>query len=166
MPPCATSTPPGPAADGSIGEDHDPETHLLPIIFQAILGQRPPLTIYGTDYATPDGTCIRDYVHVEDLASAHLLALEALAPGKRLEYNLGTGQGYSVREVIRLAEEVTGRKVPFTEGPRRPGDPPMLVAASDKVQRELGWKPRYAELRPILETAWNWHRRRPHGYED
>lgn len=156
----------GASSDGTIGEDHDPETHLIPIVLQAILGQRPALTIHGTDYPTPDGTCIRDYIHVEDLASAHLLALEALEPGKQLQYNLGTGRGYSVREVIRLAEEVTGRKVPVTEGPRRPGDPPMLVAASDKVQRELGWRPRYAELKPILETAWNWHRRHPRGYDD
>ncbi len=156
----------GASADGTIGEDHDPETHLIPIVIQAVLGQRPNVTIHGTDYPTPDGTCIRDYIHVEDLASAHLLALEALAPGKQLQYNLGTGRGYSVREVIRQVEEVTGRKVPVIEGPRRPGDPPLLVAASDKVQRELGWKPQYAELRPILETAWNWHRRHPHGYED
>lgn len=156
----------GASADGTLGEDHDPETHLLPLVFQAIMGQRPALTIHGSDYPTPDGTCIRDYIHVEDLASAHLLALEALSPGKALKYNLGTGQGYSIREVIRLAEEVTGRKVPFTEGPRRPGDPPKLVADSAKVQRELGWKPRYAELKPILETAWNWHRRHPQGYED
>ncbi len=156
----------GASADGAIGEDHDPETHLIPLVLQAIMGQRPALTIHGTDYPTPDGTCIRDYIHVEDLASAHLLALEALTPGKQLQYNLGTGRGYSVREVIHLAEEVTGRKVPCTEGPRRAGDPPALVAASDKVQRELGWKPRYAELKPILETAWNWHRRHPRGYED
>jgi UDP-glucose-4-epimerase GalE len=156
----------GASADGALGEDHDPETHLIPLVFQAIMGQRPALTIHGTDYPTPDGTCIRDYIHVEDLASAHLLALEALAPGKQLQYNLGTGRGYSVREVIQLAEEITGRKVPYTEGPRRPGDPPMLVAASDKVQRELGWKPRYVELRPILETAWDWHRRHPRGFED
>jgi UDP-glucose-4-epimerase GalE len=156
----------GASADGSIGEDHDPETHLIPIVFQAALGQREAVSIHGTDYPTPDGTCIRDYIHVEDLASAHLLALEKLTPGQRMQYNLGTGRGYSVREVIRQVEEVTARKVPVVEGPRRPGDPPVLVAASDKVQRELGWKPRYPELRPILETAWAWHRRRPHGYED
>ena len=154
----------GASADGTIGEDHDPETHLIPLVFQAIQGQRPALTIHGTDYPTPDGTCIRDYIHVEDLADAHLRALEMLEPGRQLQYNLGTGRGYSIREVIRAAEEVSGRTVPVTEGPRRPGDPPMLVACSDKAQRELGWTPRYGELRPILETAWRWHQRRPRGY--
>ena len=148
----------GAAPDGRIGEDHDPETHLIPIVLQAVMGQRPAVEVFGTDYPTPDGTCIRDYIHVDDLAEAHLLALEALAPRKQLLYNLGTGRGYSVREVIRAAEEVTGKKVPVKEGPRRPGDPPALVAASEKVQRELGWKPRYTDVRSIIETAWNWHR--------
>ncbi len=156
----------GAAADGSIGEDHDPETHLIPIVLQAVLGQRPAVEVFGTDYPTPDGTCIRDYIHVDDLAEAHLLALEALAPRKQLLYNLGTGRGYSVREVIRAAEEVTGKKVPVKEGPRRPGDPPALVAAAEKVQRELGWKPRYTDIRSIIETAWNWHRAHPKGYDD
>jgi UDP-glucose-4-epimerase GalE len=156
----------GAAPDGSIGEDHDPETHLIPLVLQAILGQRPTVEVFGTDYPTPDGTCIRDYIHVDDLAEAHLLALEALRPGSQLRYNLGTGRGYSVREVIRVAEEVTGNKCPVKEGPRRPGDPPALVAAADKVRRELGWSPRYAELKPIIETAWNWHRRHPRGYDD
>jgi len=156
----------GAAPDGSIGEDHDPETHLIPLVLQAILGQRPTVEVFGTDYPTPDGTCIRDYIHVDDLAEAHLLALEALRPGSQLRYNLGTGRGYSVREVIRVAEEVTGKKCPVKEGPRRPGDPPALVAAADKVRRELGWSPRYAELKPIIETAWNWHRRHPRGYDD
>ena len=156
----------GAAPDGSIGEDHDPETHLIPLVLQAILGQRPTVEVFGTDYPTPDGTCIRDYIHVDDLAEAHLLALQALAPGQQLRYNLGTGRGYSVREVIRVAEEVTGKKCPVKEGPRRPGDPPALVAAADKVRRELGWSPRYAELKPIIETAWNWHRRHPRGYDD
>jgi UDP-glucose 4-epimerase len=109
---------------------------------------------------------VRDYVHVDDLAEAHLLALEALAPGKHLHYNLGTGRGYSVREVIRAAEEVTGLTVPVKEGPRRPGDPPVLVASAEKVRRELGWRPRYADLRAIVETAWNWHRMNPEGYGD
>jgi UDP-glucose 4-epimerase len=154
----------GAAPDGTIGEDHDPETHLIPIVLQAALGKRPHVEVFGTDYPTPDGTCVRDYIHVDDLAEAHLLALEALAPGKGLCYNLGTGRGYSVREVIRTAEEVTGKRVPVKEGPRRPGDPPVLVASSDKAQRELGWRPRYAELRPIVETAWNWHRSHPRGY--
>ncbi len=156
----------GAAPDGSIGEDHDPETHLIPIVLQAVMGQRPAVEVFGTDYPTPDGTCIRDYIHVDDLADAHLLALEALEPGKELRYNLGTGRGYSVREVIRAAEEVTGKKVPVKEGPRRAGDPPALVACADKVRRELGWKPHYTELRSVVETAWKWHRTHPKGYED
>jgi UDP-glucose-4-epimerase GalE len=155
----------GASPDGTIGEDHDPESHLIPLVLQAVLGRRPAVTVFGTDYPTPDGTCVRDYIHVEDLAEAHLLALETLAPGKHLAYNLGTGRGHSVREVIRAAEEVTGKAVPVREGPRRPGDPPVLVAAADKVQRELGWRPRYADLRAIVETAWNWHRTHPRGYD-
>jgi UDP-glucose-4-epimerase GalE len=154
----------GASRDGTIGEDHDPETHLIPLVLQTALGQRPHIEVFGTDYPTPDGTCIRDYIHVEDLAEAHLLALEQLGPGKGLRYNLGTGRGYSVREVIQTAEAITGKKVPVKEGPRRPGDPPVLVAAADKVQRELGWRPRYAELRPIMETAWRWHQSHPRGY--
>jgi UDP-glucose-4-epimerase GalE len=156
----------GAAPDGTIGEDHDPETHLIPLVLQAIMGQRAAVKVFGTDYPTPDGTCVRDYIHVDDLAEAHLLALEALRPGKALRYNLGTGRGYSVREVIRVAEEVTGKKCPVKEGPRRPGDPPMLVASADKVRRELGWSPRYPDLKPVVETAWNWHRRHPKGYDD
>ncbi len=156
----------GAAPDGRIGEDHDPETHLIPIVLQAVMGQRSAVEVFGTDYATPDGTCIRDYIHVDDLAEAHLLALEALAPGKQLLCNLGTGRGYSVREVIRTAEEVTGKKVPVKQGPRRAGDPPMLAASAEKARRELGWKPHYTELRPIIETAWNWHRTHPKGYDD
>jgi UDP-glucose 4-epimerase len=156
----------GASADGSIGEDHDPETHLIPLVLQAILGQRPAIEIFGTDYPTADGTCIRDYIHVDDLASAHLLALERLQPGKGLCYNLGIGRGYSVREVIRVAEEVTGKTVPIKEGPRRPGDPPVLVASSEKIQRELGWKPHYTDIRPIIETAWKWHKSHPRGYND
>jgi UDP-glucose-4-epimerase GalE len=155
----------GASPAGDIGEDHDPESHLIPIVLQAVLGQRPYVEVYGTDYPTPDGTCIRDYIHVDDLAEAHLLALEALAPGKHLIYNLGTGTGHSVREVVRTAEEVTGRPVPVREGPRRPGDPPLLVASAEKVQRELGWRPRY-DLRAIVETAWKWHSSHPKGYAD
>ncbi|HET6573632.1 MAG TPA: UDP-glucose 4-epimerase GalE [Fimbriiglobus sp.] len=154
----------GAAADGSIGEDHDPETHLIPIVLQVALGKRPHVEVYGTDYPTPDGTCVRDYIHIEDLAEAHLLALEKLQPGRGLAYNVGIGNGYSVREVIRVAEEVTGKPIAVKEGPRRAGDPPALVAASDKVRHELGWQPRYTELRPIVETAWNWHRSHPNGY--
>jgi UDP-glucose-4-epimerase GalE len=156
----------GASPDGALGEDHDPETHLIPLVLQAVLGQRPAVEVFGTDYPTPDGTCVRDYVHVDDLAEAHLLALEALGPGKRLRYNLGTGRGHSVREVIRAAEEVTGKPVPVQEGPRRPGDPPVLVASAEKIGRELGWRPRYPELRPIIQTAWNWHRTHPRGYDD
>jgi UDP-glucose 4-epimerase len=155
----------GAAPDGSIGEDHKPETHLIPLVIQAIMGQRPAVEVFGTDYDTPDGTCIRDYIHVDDLAEAHLLALETLGPDKHLRYNLGTGRGYSVREVIRVAEEVTGKKCPVKEGPRRAGDPPMLVASAEKVYRELGWRPRYTDLKTIVETAWNWHRQHPHGYD-
>jgi UDP-glucose 4-epimerase len=156
----------GASADGVIGEDHDPETHLIPLVLQAVLGQKQHIEVFGTDYPTPDGTCVRDYIHVEDLAEAHLLALERQQPGEGLRYNLGIGRGYSVREVIRAVEEVTGKKVAVKEGPRRPGDPPVLVASSEKIQRELGWRPRYTELRPIVETAWNWHRTHPRGYAD
>ena len=154
----------GAAADGSIGEDHDPETHLIPIVLQAALGKRPHVEIFGTDYPTPDGTCVRDYIHVDDLAAAHLSALEKIEPGRGVCYNVGIGTGYSVREVIRTCGEVTGKPIAVKEGPRRPGDPPALVAAADKIRRELGWEPKYTELRPIVETAWNWHRKNPNGY--
>jgi UDP-glucose-4-epimerase GalE len=154
----------GAAPDGSIGEDHTPESHLIPLVLLAILGKRSHIEIFGTDYPTPDGTCIRDYIHVDDLAEAHLLALEKLQPGQAMHYNLGIGHGYSVREVIRVAEEITGKLVPTKEGPRRAGDPPVLIASSTKVQTELGWKPRYTELRPIVETAWKWHQAHPKGY--
>jgi UDP-glucose-4-epimerase GalE len=156
----------GASEDASIGEDHDPETHLIPLVLQAVLGQRAAIEIFGTDYPTPDGTCVRDYIHVEDLAEAHLLALEHLQPGRGFHYNLGIGRGYSVREVIRVAQEVTGKPVPVKEGARRPGDPPVLVASSEKIQRELGWQPKYTELRAIVETAWRWHRSHPKGYND
>jgi UDP-glucose-4-epimerase GalE len=156
----------GASPDGGIGEDHDPETHLIPLVLQVALGQRPHIEVFGTDYPTPDGTCVRDYIHVDDLAEAHLLALERLEPGKALCYNLGIGQGYSVREVIRAAEEVTGKPIAVKEGPRRPGDPPVLVASSEKIQRELGWRPRYTDLRAVIATAWDWHRQHPRGYRD
>ncbi len=154
----------GAAADGTIGEDHDPETHLIPLVIYAATGKRPHIEVFGTDYPTPDGTCVRDYIHVEDLAEAHLLALEKLRPGAELRYNLGIGRGYSVREVIRTVEEVTGKKVAVKEGPRRPGDPPVLVASSEKIQKELGWRPRYTDLRGIVQTAWSWHQSLPRGY--
>src|SRR5438445_5119774 len=156
----------GASLDGKIGEDHDPETHLIPLILQAVLGRRPAIEIFGTDYPTSDGTCIRDYIHVDDLASAHLLALENLQPGKGLRYNLGIGRGYSVREVLRAAEEITGKPVPVKEGPRRAGDPPVLVASSEKIQRELGWQPHHTDIRPIIESAWKSHKSHPRGYND
>ena len=156
----------GASADGSIGEDHDPETHLIPIVLQAALGQRPHIEIYGTDYPTPDGTCVRDYIHVEELASAHILALAHLEDGKQLRYNLGIGRGYSIREVIDAAKQVTGREIPFKEGPRRPGDPAELVASSEKIRQELGWSPKFTEIGAIIETAWNWHQAHPNGYDD
>jgi UDP-glucose-4-epimerase GalE len=154
----------GAAPDGTIGEDHDPETHLIPLVVQAATGKRPHVEVYGTDYPTPDGTCIRDYIHVDDLAEAHILALDKLGPGVQLKYNVGVGRGYSVREVIRTVEEVSGRKVPVKEGPRRPGDPPVLVANADKIRAELGWVPQYPELRAIVQTAWDWHRTHPNGF--
>jgi UDP-glucose-4-epimerase GalE len=156
----------GASSDGSIGEDHSPETHLIPLVFQAAMGKRPHIEIYGTDYPTPDGTCIRDYIHVEDLAAAHALALDRVGPGTQLRYNVGIGRGYSVREVIRMVETVSGLTVPVNEGPRRAGDPAELVADARKIHRELGWAPRYSELRPIVETAWNWHSAHPDGYGD
>lgn len=152
--------------DGKIGEDHRPETHLIPLVIQNVLGQRPHIEVFGTDYPTPDGTCIRDYIHVLDLAEAHLLALEKLQSGQGLCYNLGIGQGYSVREVIRTVEQVTGKQVTVKKGPRRPGDPASLVASSERIQRDLGWRPRYTTLQAIVETAWNWHHTHPRGYRD
>lgn len=154
----------GASADGAIGEDHTPETHLIPLVLQVALGQRPHISIFGTDYPTPDGTCVRDYIHVEDLASAHRLAIEKVQPGQGMTFNVGIGRGYSVREVIRTAEDVTGKTIPIQEGPRRPGDPPALIASAEKIRRELGWTPHYSELQPIIETAWNWHLRHPKGY--
>jgi UDP-glucose 4-epimerase len=154
----------GAAANGSIGEDHDPETHLIPLVIQAAMKRRPHVAIFGTDYPTADGTCVRDYIHVDDLAEAHALAVERTTPGTFKAYNLGTGRGYSVREVIRTVEAVSGLAVPVQEGPRRPGDPAELVAAPGKAMKELGWTPKYVELGPIVETAWNWHRTHPKGF--
>jgi UDP-glucose 4-epimerase len=152
----------GAAADGSIGEDHFPETHLIPLAIAAALGRRPPLQVFGDDYPTPDGTCLRDYVHVDDLAAAHLAVLPRLAaPGARLYYNLGTGVPRSVKEVLASVERVTGRAVPHVVAPRREGDPPELFASADKARAELGWAPRYVELDAIVETAYRWHLARP-----
>jgi UDP-glucose 4-epimerase len=147
------------------GEDHHPETHLIPLVLQVALGQRDHIEVYGSDYPTRDGTCVRDYIHVVDLAQAHILALRALEGGSRT-YNLGNGQGYTVREVIETAREVTAHPIPAVDGPRRAGDPPTLVAASEKIRRELGWQPRYPELRHIVRSAWDWHRAHPDGYGD
>jgi len=151
--------------DGRIGEDHDPETHLIPLILQVALGQRERIAIFGDDYDTPDGTCVRDYIHVNDLAGAHLLALRSLAEGAGREaYNVGNGAGFSVREVIETARQVTGHPIPAEVQPRRPGDPARLVASSEKLQRALGWKPGLADLSTILATAWRWHQSHPDGY--
>lgn len=154
----------GASADGQLGEHHDPETHLIPLAILAALGKRPALDIFGTDYPTPDGTCIRDYVHVEDLAEAHLLALERVQPGRLLCYNVGTGKGCSVREVIGAVEAVSGKKVPVRAAARRPGDPPILVAAADRIRRDLGWQPKCTDLHAIVATAWGWHSTHPKGY--
>jgi len=147
------------------GEDHNPETHLIPLVLQVALGQREQIQVYGNDYPTRDGTCVRDYIHVTDLAQAHILALRALDEGSRT-YNLGNGQGYTVREVIETARQVTGHPIPAVDTPRRPGDPPELVAGSGKIRRDLGWQPRFPDLYEIVQSAWNWHRTHPRGYED
>lgn len=146
------------------GEAHSPETHLIPLTLQVALGQRQAISIFGTDYPTPDGSCIRDYIHVQDLAAAHVLAVNALSHQDRLIYNLGNGGGYSVKEVIQVAREVTGHPIPAIETGRRPGDAPILVASSEKISQELGWKPQYPLLKTIIETAWEWHNCHPYGY--
>ena len=146
------------------GEAHRPETHLIPRILQVALGRAENANVFGTDYPTPDGTCVRDYIHVSDLARAHLLALQALANSAPLVYNLGNGQGFSVREVLDVVRKVTGHRIPVIESPRRPGDPAVLIASSEKIRRELGWQPRFADLPSIVESAWQWHRSHPDGY--
>jgi len=148
------------------GEAHQPESHLIPLVLRVPLGQRDEAQIYGTDYPTPDGTCIRDYIHISDLVSAHLLALEGLEDRDKLVYNLGSGTGYSVREVIETARQVTGHLIPVQELPRRPGDSARLVASSERIKQELGWKPRHETLHEIIQSAWDWHKSRPNGYED
>jgi UDP-glucose 4-epimerase len=150
---------------GRLGEDHRPETHLVPLAIDAALGRRPALQVFGTDYATPDGTCIRDYVHVSDLATAHLAALARLDTGS-VTYNLGSASGHSVLEVLQAVERVGGREVPHTLGPRRPGDPPVLVAASGRIAAETGWRPRFAALDDIVATAWHWRVSHPGGYAE
>lgn len=148
------------------GEAHQPESHLIPLVLRVALGQRESAQIYGTDYPTPDGTCIRDYIHIADLVSAHLLALDGLGERDRLIYNLGTGHGYSVRDVIDTARQVTGHPIPVNELPRRPGDSARLVASSEKIRRDLGWKPQHDNLHEIISSAWAWHQSHPNGYED
>jgi len=150
-------------ASERFGEHHKTETHLIPNVLRVPLGQKDHCEIYGADYPTPDGTCIRDYIHIVDLAQAHILALE---PGKQGFYNLGNGDGYSVRQVIEMCEKVTGKKIPAIEKPRRPGDPPRLVASARRAIEELGWKPRYPRLEDIVTTAWRWHQKHPEGYAD
>jgi UDP-glucose 4-epimerase len=150
-------------ASEKFGEDHRVETHLIPNVLKVALGEKPHVEIFGTDYETPDGTCIRDYIHILDLAHAHILALGSAKSGF---YNLGTGGGSSVREVIDACRTITGRKIDIVEKPRRPGDPPRLIASSEKIKRELGWKPQFQSLDAIIESAWKWHQKFPRGYGD
>lgn len=157
----------GAKADASIGEDHTPETHLVPIILQVALGQREELAVYGDDYDTPDGTCVRDYVQVEDLIAAHIKALEYLKAGNESNFfNLGSNNGYSVKEMLEAAREVTGKEIPAKIAPRRAGDPSKLVASSQKAKEILGWEPAYTDIKAIIKTAWDWHVSHPHGYEE
>lgn len=156
----------GASPDGDLGEDHHPESHLIPLVLQVALGQREKIFIFGDDYPTPDGTCIRDYVHVDDLGAAHLKALEKLNDTPALHLNLGTGKGHSVLEVVQACRRITGHAIPAEIAPRRPGDPPELVANADRARRQLGWEPRYADINAIVETAWRWHQSHPRGYGD
>lgn len=151
---------------GDLGEDHEPETHLIPLALGVALGRRSHLDLWGADYPTHDGSCVRDYVHVDDLARAHLAALEFVTPGNTLACNLGTGRGWSVKEVVLACEAVTGRSIAVFARPRRPGDPPQLVAAVDRARAVLHWEPQYNDLESIVASAWNWHRRHPLGYDD
>jgi UDP-glucose 4-epimerase len=152
-------------ARGDLGEDHEPETHLIPLVLRAAAGVTDHVKVFGTDYPTRDGTAVRDYIHVEDLGVAHAMALEAVEPGRHAIYNLGTGHGYSVKEVVEAARRVTDREIPAREEPRRPGDPPELVASSDRIRRELGWEPRKG-LDEMIADAWAWHQAHPDGYGD
>lgn len=154
----------GAASDGLIGEDHKPEIHLIPLVLQVALGQRDTINIFGADYPTPDGTCVRDYVHVEDLADAHLLAVEGIKEGKAEAFNVGTGRGNSVLEIISAARSVTGHAIATKSVARRPGDPPQLFADSDKLRQRFGWKPRHTEIEEIIATAWRWHQSHPNGF--
>jgi UDP-glucose-4-epimerase GalE len=156
----------GAAAEGDIGEDHDPETHLIPLILQTALGQRDEVLIFGDDYPTPDGTCVRDYIHVDDLATAHLAALERLEEGVEFKLNLGTGSGFSVREVIDSCCRTTGQDIPCRVVGRRAGDPPELVADASRARRELNWTPQHTTIDSIVASAWKWHKSHPGGFED
>ncbi len=156
----------GAASDGSIGEDHQPETHLIPLVLQVALGQREHITIFGTDYPTPDGTCIRDYIHVDDLATAHLMALQKLEPRSAIKLNLGTGRGASVREVIDCCAEITGKPIKTIEGERREGDPPELVANPDTAEQVIGWRAKHTDMQDIVSSAWSWHQAHPQGFDD
>jgi UDP-glucose 4-epimerase len=155
----------GCAPDGRIGEDHRPETHLIPVLLQVALGQKSHVDLFGTDYPTKDGTCVRDYIHVWDLVQAHLVLLENLKPGQGLFYNLGVGNGLSNREIIESVRLVTGHAIPVKEGPRRPGDPPELWASPDKIKRELGWSAKFKSVDETVKTAWEWFRKNPNGYD-
>ena len=151
--------------DGELGEDHNPETHLIPLVLKTALGQKDKIEIFGDDYPTRDGTCIRDYIHIDDLAQAHLLALERLLnglPGEK--FNLGNGDGYSIKEVVEVAQNVTSMEIPMEISKRRPGDPAILIGSSEKAAKELGWKPRFADLNTIIKTAWQWHKTHPNGF--
>jgi UDP-glucose 4-epimerase len=154
----------GASDDAAIGEDHQPETHLIPLILFAAMGKREKITVFGTDYPTPDGTCIRDYVHVNDLVEAHVRGVEALTDGDARFYNLGIGRGYSVKEILDAAKNVTGKEIPTVWGKRRAGDPARLFANSDKVQKELGWKPQHIDIEEIIASAWRWHTAHPNGF--
>ena len=154
----------GASNDATIGEDHQPETHLIPLVLFAAMGKREKITVFGTDYPTPDGTCIRDYVHVNDLVAAHVLGIEALESGDARFYNLGIGRGYSVKEILDAATKVTNTEIPVVFGDRREGDPARLFANSDKVQQELGWKPQHTDIDEIIASAWHWHTSHPVGY--
>ena len=157
----------GALPDGSIGEDHKTETHLIPLILQVPTGRRDHITVFGDDYPTPDGTCLRDYIHVVDLADAHVLALEYLRKGGASDiFNLGNGQGFSVKEMIAAAEKATGRSIKVEIGARRAGDPAQLIASSEKARTVLGWKPQFTDVEQVIGTAWKWHESHPHGYED
>jgi UDP-glucose 4-epimerase len=155
----------GAAPGGEIGEDHSPETHLIPLVLETAMGKKDAIEVFGSDYDTPDGTCIRDFIHVTDLAQAHILALEYLSSiSKSACYNLGTGKGYSVKEIINISQEITGKSIAYREVGRREGDPPVLIADAKKIKEELGWEPQFSDIKRIITTAWEWHSKHPNGF--